>query len=174
MRTTLPGAAMGTFVWDVHDHSTSGLITSGSFPVLATVAPAGSVFRRFQLRNCLFLATSNGSPEDSLSLFSWSHLVSVFTEHTGLRKIYTSARGFQTQGFGYYNTVFDSVNNSLMIGAGDPEIGFNQKTAYGREQDTVAPYVEYQGSLFGGASLGLSDLSGYVQFEFAVLYETFP
>lgn len=165
---------MGTRLWVKADTSASGLVTSNDFDPMSFEFPAGSVIRRFMLRNCLFLATSNGAPEDSLSLFSWSHLVTVETQHDGIKTIYTSSRGFQTQGFGYYNVVFSSVNNSLMIGAGDPEIGFNQRTAYGRQDDHVPPQITYQGRLFGGAGMGLSDLSGYYQYEFAVLYETFP
>lgn len=165
---------MGTYLWNVQDASAAGFIGSTAFPVMSFAAPAGSVLRRFMLRNTLFLASSNGAPTDSLSLFSWSHKVKIAAQHQALHDVFTSARGFQTQCFGYYNVAFTSVNNSLMIGAGDNEIGFNQRTAYGRQGDTEGPYIEYHGSLFGGSALGLSDLSGYYQYEFAVLYETFP
>jgi len=151
--------------WVTGGSSSSGSLPTGLQTVVAHV-PAGGIMKRFMLRNTAITGYEATNFSNGLFPFSMTQVVSFTTGANTGREIYRARKIIPIQTM---VDPFDLITSyKAQWGAGDHELGFNQKCSYGQPGDpaydvTMTWALECVPTYTGG-------VAGEASFQLAVLY----
>lgn len=133
----------------------------------AIALPAGAQMKRFIIRQCFWQATNNGTGGNNAFDISIRWNVKFTAGANINRVIWQSYRHVP-----FTATIFTPISGSntwWWSGAGDNELGVDQKATYGKSTDPAASILcSY--SVLATRFASMSNLFGEFGFQFAVLY----
>lgn len=163
---------MGTYTWVVRDVSSAGAVSNAVFNSILINVPAGGIVKRFQVRNCALMLHQTGIGAGTVGSLLWTHRVTRNGPPGVGRSLYHASVGAQ----GVLSSLYDVATLQRVydqsVSAGDEALRVNQPCSYGSHTDVVPSTYQYTPSLFDTGGILSPAPPGYVQYEFAVLYET--
>jgi len=165
---------MPTNTWQTNSFSIGGALAGGPLPTLDVFPPAGSIIKRFQVRNVFFLGVQSGVSVTALG--GAVLLQQVLWGPSGLptRSLYQAAKRLPSNIAALYDPATLQRIYSQQYEAGDLELGVNQPCSFGKHTEITPWQVRLTSYLYPVGEGFQFNPSGQVSLEFAVLHESLP
>jgi hypothetical protein len=163
---------MGTYHWLQGDESVVGALPIGFPPDIDLVVPAGSILKKFLVRNTSLMAVQTGAGYNTVGPIQINMLVEWIPLGVAARKIYQSSRQVPQVVTSLYDVIDAARIYSMYYNGGDNEFSVDQECSYGKKTDAFDSTVKFRWSLFGGVGGLTFAPAGIMSYEFAALYYT--